>query len=120
MLSVFNAQHNGKLVICIVFHGDSMKRMEQNDPAIVQGVLVSHLLKQDGVETGPLLPLPLTDFLFTYHESAEEFAAKCKEIGSRAKVLQWLLRGYTEQSEDGKDVERIDVFPRKVKPDDGE
>jgi hypothetical protein len=89
------APHNGKIVVVIVFHDDALRRMEQNDPAIVEGFLVERL--------NPFnqhLTLNDTDFMFCYEPDEAAFAAKAKELQDPKAILQWLGRGWVNQPEE--------------------
>jgi hypothetical protein len=74
----------------VVFHDDSLERMKQHDPAILECVYLQHL-KVDA------LPLETTDFMFCYEPDQAVFEAKCQELGSNKAILRWLGRGWANQ-----------------------
>jgi hypothetical protein len=90
------APHNGKTVIIVVFHGDAMQRIEQHDPAIVEGTLLTRL-RGDGQSLGDMANLKLTDLMICYEPDQAAFEAKCRELGSAAAILQWLGRGWEDR-----------------------
>ena len=102
MHSVVLAPHNGKTVVIVVFHGDAMQRMEQHDPAILEGVYIRKLRRPDSFGN-EMMYLPGTDFMFCYEPDQQEFEAKCRELGDAKAVLQWLGRGW-ENRQDERDT----------------
>jgi hypothetical protein len=88
MHSVIVAPHNGKNVIIIVFHADSLDRLKSNDPAIVEGSVIPYLAQMGFVS------LPRTDFMICYEPDQAAFSAKCRELKEPKAILQWLGRGW--------------------------
>jgi hypothetical protein len=96
--TIVPTEHNGKYVICVVQHGDALDRIRDHDPAIVPGEMVLKTLRLGG--TPPAILLKDVDFMFAYEESAEEFHAKCAELGSSRAIMKYLGRNWENRPED--------------------
>jgi predicted lipase len=106
MHSVILAPHNGKTVVIVVFHGDALRRLEKNDPAIVEGNLIPSLLVQ-GHYAGDAMNLNTTDFLFAYEPDQQDFEAKCRQLGDQRAILKWLGRGWENKPEERDSVIKV-------------
>jgi hypothetical protein len=103
MHSVCAIPHNGRLVLCIVFHGDSYERIRRHDPA----VLPNHDLLAVLPVKLHQLPLSMIEVLVAYEEDMEAFKAKAHSFATKAELLQYLARGWENKPEDQKPVEQF-------------
>ena len=107
MPTVFTTEHNDKLVVCIVFHGDGLERVRNHDPAVVQGADVQQSLKQAFAP-----PLPMVDVFIAYEEDEQAFQAKCQGLGSTRAIMRYLARNWTNlEGEPGPPIKLGTVQP---------
>ena len=109
MQSVMLAPHNGKTVIVVVFHDDALTRIQNHDPAIVEGTFVAGLLVK-GQFLGDDVNLQTTDFMFCYEPDARAFEAQCRKLGDQRAILQWLGRNWeNKQSERDSKITHVTI-----------
>lgn len=98
---VMPVQHNGKLVVCIVMHDETVDRIKQNDPAVVQLEILAQSLGPEVLA----LPLMMIDVAVFYEPDKQTFVNKCEELANPNAMLKWLSRGYVDRAEDHSPVE---------------
>jgi hypothetical protein len=105
MHSMMLAPHNGKIVVIVVFHDEALKRIEQHDPAIIEGFLADRLITDKALAAS--LKLVDLDFMFCYESDEAGFTAKARELRDPKAILQWLGRGWENKPEERDEVLKI-------------
>lgn len=84
-------RRNGKRVYAIVFHEDSLERIKNHDPAVVQGNWMSMASKE-------LSGLVRDCDLMICYEEFDELRAKAEELRDKPELLvKWLSRHWEDR-----------------------
>lgn len=104
--SVIVVPRKSSIAICIVFHGDGLARIQNADPGVVPLAEAVKLHPQIRV-----LPLEVFDIVVCHEPDIEVFQAKCRELGSKTAILDWLCRNWEDRPGEDTPPVRIEWKP---------
>lgn len=81
---------NGKPTVCVIFFEDALNRVLNHDPAVIPGRYLQNVLPAAYVA----LPIGIVEWMIAWEPNAEEFHAKCKELGTPDAIIRYLARNW--------------------------